>query len=76
MTVQAINFNTSKKALQEQLNLRAELVHFVEPMMVHDRRFTGDEIKVGQSFPVVMDPQTRRRFATVKRVSFAAFKVS
>lgn len=67
MTCQVLNFNKKKRELQDMLNSQPSAVRFLEPTMVRDVRFTGDTIKVGHSFPVVMDHPKRSRFAMITR---------
>lgn len=68
MTIQ-LNFPTSagknKKALQDALNEKPSKVVFMEPTPWAQTLFT--EPNAPDRFAVVMDPETRRRFATVTR---------
>lgn len=80
MTIQisSTRFATSKQALEAALNSTPDHVCFVDPSISSDSRghFDATAIKVGEKFPVVMDPQTRRRFATVQRKLNGQFRVS
>lgn len=75
MTIQAVNFNKSKKELTEALNTHPQRVYFYNPSMFGSSTIRGSEILVGERFPVVMDHPKRMRFAEVKRVSETQFKV-
>jgi hypothetical protein len=78
MTIQLITarHGTSKGVLQEALNTEPTNVGFHDPSIRNERYFTGFDIKVGERFPVVMDPATRKRFSTVVRKSDGTFKVT
>lgn len=80
MTIQvsSTRFATSKKVLEAALNSNPEQVAFADPSLFEGSRgvFTGADIKNPEKFAVVMDPQTRRRFATVQRKFNGQFKVS
>lgn len=78
MTVQlsSTRFGANKKVLQEQLNTAPATVCFEDPSFFAPRSFCGADIKAGESFAVVMDPATRRRFSTVQRKGDGTFKVS
>lgn len=79
MTVQIaapFKHGKSKATLQDALNSDLEIVNFREPSPFGDRIFGKDSIKPGESFPVVLDPATRRRFAKVPRTATNIFKVS
>ena len=69
-------FGTSKGVLEQTLNTKPQDVTFRDPSIYNERWFTGADIKVGERFPVVMDPATRRRFSTVIRKSDGTFKVT
>lgn len=79
MTVQIaapFKYGANKKALQDGLNGDSpESVNFYDPSIVRPRQFTGASIQVGERFPVVMDPETRRRFAEVERKADGTFRV-
>lgn len=70
MTIQlaSTQFGTSKATLQAALNSE-QTVRFHDPSIFPGSRgdFNSSRIEVGEQFAVVMDPATRRRFATVKR---------
>ena len=80
MTIQVTSavFGKSKAALQDALNATPTAVVFYDPSIFQGSRgyFTGSDMSVGESFPVVMDPAKRNRFAGVKRVRADQFKVS
>ncbi len=80
MTIQVVNpvFGKSKAALQDALNTTPTAVVFADPSIFAGSRghFTGSDMSVGESFPVVMDPAKRSRFASVKRVTHSAYRVS
>lgn len=66
----------SKKSLESALNEDPSKVRFEDPSFFFPKpSFTGDTIEDGASFPVVMDPETRRRFSTVARKG-GVFKVT
>lgn len=75
MTIQVMSFGESKQKLQEALNSRPREVVFEDPSIMTPGVFTGEGIRKGESFLVVMDPKTRRRFATVKRLESGEFRV-
>lgn len=72
MTIQLapshINASKSKAKLQAALNDTPSLVNFYDPSIFPGSRghFSARSVQVGESFVVVMDPQTRRRFALVE----------
>ena len=66
----------SKAILQTELNQAPINILFEDPSIFAPRMFRGSQIKPGESFPVVMDPATRQRFASVTRKSDGTFKVS
>ena len=80
MTIQVLGtiFGKSKKVLQDGLNTRPDLVWFYDPSIFPGSRgtFPSNEMKLGESFPVVMDHPKRRRFAIVERRGLDNFKVS
>jgi len=80
MTIQVLRtiFGKSKKVLQDGLNTRPGKVWFYDPSVLPDSRdtFPCDEMKLGESFPVVMDHPKRTRFAMVTRRADGTFKVS
>lgn len=58
----------SKAVLQDALNSTPASVRFEDPSISQSRgTFYGNDIRVGERFPIVMDPPTRRRFAIVVR---------
>jgi hypothetical protein len=69
MTIQlaSIRHGQSKAALQSALNTMPDRVEFHDPSIMAPRWFVGADMAVGERFPIVMDPATRRRFATVAR---------
>jgi hypothetical protein len=73
--VRAARFGRSKQALQAGLDTMPGLVWFEDPSIVNPRIFTGEQVAIGERFPVVMDPATRRRFADVTRLPDGSFKV-
>ncbi len=81
MTIQLGTYKshgTSKTVLQAALNEQPERVRFEDPSIFQGSRgtFYGNDIKNGEKFPIVMDPQTRRRFATIVRdLNTGAFRV-
>ena len=78
MTIQIVNptHGRSKAALQAALNAGPEGVKLDDPWPWGQRTFTAATMRPGQSFPVVMDPATRRRFATITRRKDGSFKVT
>ena len=79
MTIQIaapLKHGASKQALQDALNNpEYNTVNFMEPSPFGNRIFSAGTINKGTSFPVVMDPDTRRRFAKVVRRADGTFKV-
>lgn len=75
MTVQVKNFNKSKEVLQNQLNTDPSQVSFYDPSIFNSRSFTGEDVKKGEHFAVVMDHPRRMRFALVTRRQNGTFKV-
>lgn len=73
MTIQlhTIRHGKSKAALQAELNAMPDRVAFWDPAIINPRfggrPFAADMIQPGESFACVLDPDTRRRFATVAR---------
>lgn len=67
----------SKARLAEGLNETPELVRFVDPSIFPGSRghFRGTDCRPGESFTVVLDPETRRRFATVICRADGSFQV-
>ncbi len=79
MTIQLASpqYAKSKAVLQEALNDPQNVVRFQDPGIFSTRpRFDQRNIENGESFSFVFDPQTRRRFGTVKRDEFGMFKVT
>lgn len=89
MTIQVNNpaHGKSKAALQTALNNAFEVyeapgisraIHFYDPSIFEGSRgsFSALTMARGESFPVVMDPAKRMRFALVKRLTNGTFKVS
>lgn len=80
MTIQVAStrFASSKQVLETALNTTPDHVHFDDPSIFPGSRghFNATTIQIGEKFAVVMDPQTRRRFATVQRKLNGQFKVS
>ena len=65
----------SKKVLQDALNSTPARVRFEDPSIFQSRgTFFGNDIHTGERFPIVMDPPTRRRFATIVRTE-SVFRV-
>lgn len=78
MTIQlaSLQFAKSKAILQEALNDENNVVRFQDPGIFSNRpRFDQRNIKKGESFNFVFDPQTRRRFGIVKSDLNGVFKV-
>lgn len=80
MTIQlaTIRHGKSKAALQAELNAMPERVRFYDPSLfspAHGGSFTGLDMAVGERFACVLDPETRRRFATVAR-TVSGFRVT
>lgn len=72
MTIQlhTVRHGKSKAALQAALEAMPDRVEFYNPSIMvlpPENHFTGADIKVGERFPCVLDPETRRRFATIER---------
>lgn len=73
----------SKKALLELLEADPGKVTFVNPALpqfiapgdFRQPRFTGADIPLGASFPICMDPKSRRRFSIVRRTSSGTWRV-
>lgn len=78
MTIQVCNFNKNKGELQAALNTEPASVQLYDPSIFPSSRgdFTGEDIKPGESFPVVMDHPKRMRFASVVRKADGKFRVS
>lgn len=78
MTIQlaTARHGTSKAVLQAALTAGARSVVFADPSIFNPRSFYGTEIQPGESFACVLDPATRRRFCTVKRLADGTFKVT
>ena len=76
MTIQVHNFAKSKATLQAALTETPDKVRFSDPSPFGVRCFTGAEIKLSESFAVVMDPATRMRFSMVTRRKDGTFKVT
>lgn len=77
MTTQVVSpkHGKSKVALEAALNEDAPSVAFCEPEPLANRYFSGDMVKIHTKFVVVMDPETRKRFALVQRNGDGTFKV-
>lgn len=80
MTIQlyTVRHGKSKAALQAELNAMPERVQFYNPSIMvfpQDAVFTGADMKPGERFACVLDPDTRRRFATVAR-TVSGFRVT
>lgn len=78
MTIQVQNHNTSKAALKAALAATPQAVQFHDPGVFTSSKggwFTGADIPPGDSFPVVLDPATRRRFAKVTRKADGSWRV-
>lgn len=75
MTVQVLNFNTSKTVLRDALRATPEKVRFYEPSPFGDRHYTGADLKVGSKIYVVMDHPKRLRFAIVIHSPRVGFRV-
>ena len=79
MTIQVDSreHQASKDVLRKALNSTPMAVRFYNPSPFNDGQafLTGDKIAPGSSFPVVMDPLTRRRFAKVTRRADGTFRV-
>lgn len=75
MAIQVLTCNASKVKLLAALQTQPQAVSFYDPSIMNERRFSGADVKHGESFTVVMDPQTRRRFAKVMRRPNGEFRV-
>lgn len=79
MTVQVAipAYGKSKATLQAILNTNPTDCKLYDPSIFPGSRghFNASAIQVGESFPVVMDPERRTRFALIKRTA-KGFKVS
>lgn len=79
MTIQLASpaFGKSKATLLDALKRTPALVRFTDPSIFPGSRgnFTGADITAGDSFPIVMDPTTRRRFAKVVCKADGTFRV-
>lgn len=76
MTIQVYSDHAKSKAtLTAALNSNPQAVRFYDPSLFNSRIFRASEMKPGERFPVVMDPQTRRRFAEVERRADGSFRV-
>lgn len=77
MTIQVYHpeHGKNKATLAAAMNADPEKVRFYNPTPFGASYFTAAKVTPGESFPVVMDPQTRRRFAIVKRNADGTFKV-
>jgi hypothetical protein len=72
-------YGTSKGKLKAVLDASPQEVVFIDPAIINPRHggeFTATAMMRGESFPVVMDPETRQRFAQVARKPDGSFKVS
>lgn len=79
MTIQVAipAYGKSKATLQAILDSNPKDCKFYDPSLFQGRgHFDGRAIDPGEHFAVVMDPATRRRFATVTRKANGTFKVS
>lgn len=78
MTIQLVTarHGTSRAVLQAALTSGARSVVFEDPSIFNPRTFYGTEIEPGTAFACVLDPATRRRFCTVKRLADGTFKVT
>lgn len=79
MTIQLTSaaFSKSKAALLDGLRRTPALVKFNDPSIFPGSRgqFTGADVTAGDSFAIVMDPATRRRFAEVVCKADGTFRV-
>lgn len=79
MTIQIaapFKYGKSKAVLSAALNGdECGQVNFADPLPFGTRYFTGLKIGVGERFAVVMDPETRMRFAEVVRKADGTFRV-
>jgi hypothetical protein len=80
MTYQVVRkeHGANKYALQCALNAAPERVSLHDPAVFGPRgggAFTGADLVQGEVVTVVMDPQTRRRFAQIKRMKDGTFVV-
>ena len=81
MTIQVCipAYGKSKAALEQALNSNTPGIIFHDPSIFPEKyygsHFGSHIIKIGESFPVVMDPDKRQRFALVKRKLDGTFKV-
>jgi len=77
MTIQlaTVRHGTSKKALEAAMTAMPERVRFADPSIFAPREFAASEMRLGEKFACVMDPETRRRFALIKRRLDGTFRV-
>lgn len=75
MTIQVVNVFKNKNLLAEALRDQPQTVRFYDPSIFNERHFRGDDMKPGESFPVVLDHPLRTRFATIYRLKDGGFKV-
>lgn len=72
-------YGKSKAALQAILRTNPHDCKFYDPSIFPEKyygvHFSGADIKMNDSFPVVMDPDKRTRFALVRRTA-SGFRVS
>ncbi len=78
MTIQVRPVADAHKSKAHLLKaLKEGTARFYDPSPFNGRgNFSASSIENGEKFAVVMDPQTRRRFATVSRGTDGTFKVS
>lgn len=71
-------YGKNKRVLQDALNGPHRMICFMDPSIFAGSRgiFAATDMRVGEEFPCVMDPATRMRFSTVKRVSETVWRVS
>lgn len=71
MTIQlkSTRHGKSKLTLAAAMNESPSTVSFYDPSIINELFFTAADMEVGASFACVLDPDTRRRFATVKRTA-------
>lgn len=77
MTIQlrTTRHGVSKAALEMNLNHLPDRVEFHDPSVINERTFRASDWPKGTKDTVVLDPDTRRRFAIVHRKADGTFTV-
>ena len=73
--LQTTSAGKSKAALKAALEAKPADVAFHDPSFLEPRWFTGEDVKFGERFAVVMDHPKRMRFALITRTREGGWKV-